>query len=82
MNPSLAISQLHAVHCNNERLNSKGIEPFLLSIATTFNVLQSGYMWGYNWGYKFVPPFQSFQISTGNVVMIRDAEIKPAKTSI
>ena len=42
MNPSLAKLQRTALQSSNERLNSKGIEPFLLSVAMTFNVLQSG----------------------------------------
>ena len=42
-NPSLTAKlQRTALQSSNERLDSKGIEPFLLSVAMTFHLLRSG----------------------------------------
>ena len=38
--------QRTALQSSDERLNPKGIEPFLLLVTMTFHILQLGYMWG------------------------------------
>ena len=46
MIPSLAKLQRTVLQSSNERLNSKGFKPFLLSVAMTLHVSKLGYMWG------------------------------------
>ena len=63
------------------RLKSKGFKPFLLSVAMTFNVLQSGYMYGGITGgiSKCTPSFIPPNRHTGNVAMLTDAKVRKIK---